>query len=198
MQSPSLNLISEQQLQALLNDQVVVLDDFLDLAAAQALLAKAQSLHQQNLFTAAGIGAGSAHHHQIQIRGDSIYWLTENLAVLDDLLLQFNEKLYWGLTHYECHLAHYAPGQGYQEHIDQPLKQSFFQGERKISFVLYLNPAWQKGDGGEFIYKDSRQNMISVEPLFNRLVFFRSDTVPHSVAPAKKARWSLTGWMRRS
>ena len=198
MQSPSLNLISEQQLQALLNDQVAIWDDFLDPEKAQALLARAQDLHRQNLFTPAGIGAGSAHQHQAQIRSDSVYWLKENLAALDELQRQFNEKLYWGLTHYEYHLAHYAPGQGYQEHIDQPLKQSFFQGERKISFVLYLNQAWQKGDGGEFIYKDSRQNAISVEPLFNRLVFFRSDTVLHSVAPAKKGRWSLTGWMRRS
>jgi len=212
MQSPSFNFISEQQWQTLLDDQVVVWDAFLSAIDAHELCATAHHLDQQNLFVPAAIGAGQSRHHEAQIRSDSIYWLNPEtltepsfqkiFARLDELRQEFNQKLYLGLTHLECHLAHYAPGQGYQEHIDQPkkqnLKQNPLQGERKISFVLYLNPQWQKGDGGEFVYKDLHENAVTIEPLFNRLVFFRSDTVPHSVAFANKDRWSLTGWMRRS
>lgn len=205
MQSPSLNLISDDQLEAFLAGQVLIWDEFFSKDEARELLTTAQTLSAQKLFTPATIGG--ERQRQDRIRSDSIYWLDEKTTTpslqkildrLQELQLQLNQKLFWGLSHFECHLAHYAPGQGYQEHIDQPIKQSHFQGERKISFVLYLNPTWQKGDGGEFIYKNKEQISTSVEPVFNRFVLFRSDTVPHSVAPAKKDRWSLTGWMRRS
>jgi SM-20-related protein len=208
MQSPSLNLISEPQLRALMENQVAIWENFFPMEQALQLRTMAQEFAEKKLFTAAAIGTGTDRHQQREIRGDEILWLEPKtlpaplgpqlFSRLEILKLELNQKLYLGLTHFECHLAHYAPGQGYAEHIDQSHRHHHWQGERIISFVLYLNQAWRKEDGGEFIYKDSAKHSQSLEPLFNRLVLFRSDTVPHAVAPAHKDRWSLTGWMRRS
>jgi len=45
---------------------------------------------------------------------------------------------------------------------------------RRINAIVYLNPGWQPGWGGEFgIYDSTGENLIKkVEPLFNRLVIF--------------------------
>lgn len=45
---------------------------------------------------------------------------------------------------------------------------------RRINAILYLNPRWEKGWGGEFGLYDSTgdQCLKEVEPLFNRLVIF--------------------------
>jgi Rps23 Pro-64 3,4-dihydroxylase Tpa1-like proline 4-hydroxylase len=45
---------------------------------------------------------------------------------------------------------------------------------RRINVILYLNPGWQKGWGGEFgLYNDNGTELIKkVEPIFNRLVIF--------------------------
>ena len=59
--------------------------------------------------------------------------------------------------------------------------------------VLYLNEAWQPGDGGELaLYIDDKQYCI--EPVAKRLLLFRSDKVPHEVLETHKDRYSLTGW----
>lgn len=214
MQSPSFNSISEAEAQAFSNHHVVIRDNFLPNEMAEELLLNLQKWDREKLFVSAQIGGGIQRHLNETIRGDLIYWLDfqKDLRLQTNLfqgifkyLEQFremlNQELYLGISHFECHLAHYAPGQGYQEHIDQPQKQSFLQGDRIVSFVLYLNKSWHKGDGGEFCYKNLLQSPSTlhvIEPLFNRFVFFRSDTVPHSVSSAGKDRLSLTGWMRRS
>lgn len=45
---------------------------------------------------------------------------------------------------------------------------------RRINAILYLNPGWEKGWGGEFgIYDNKGENLVdSIAPLFNRLVMF--------------------------
>ncbi|KQV47047.1 hypothetical protein ASC95_26440 [Pelomonas sp. Root1217] len=47
---------------------------------------------------------------------------------------------------------------------------------RRLNAIVYLNPGWQPGWGGEFgIYDRTGQNCVKrVEPLFNRLVVFDS------------------------
>lgn len=45
---------------------------------------------------------------------------------------------------------------------------------RRINAILYLNPGWEKGWGGEFgIYDNKGENLVdSIAPLFNRLMMF--------------------------
>ena len=45
---------------------------------------------------------------------------------------------------------------------------------RRINVLLYLNPGWEKGWGGEFgLYNEDGTELIKkVEPIFNRLVIF--------------------------
>lgn len=47
---------------------------------------------------------------------------------------------------------------------------------RRMNVLIYLNPNWQKGWGGEFgIYDESGENCVKkVTPLFNRLIVFDS------------------------
>jgi len=71
------------------------------------------------------------------------------------------------------------------------------RNNRLISCVLYLNENWKVGDGGELqLYNTSGEVPTHrIEPLRNRMVFFRSDTVWHEVLPAHAPRKSLTGWL---
>jgi Rps23 Pro-64 3,4-dihydroxylase Tpa1-like proline 4-hydroxylase len=45
---------------------------------------------------------------------------------------------------------------------------------RRVNVILYLNPGWQEGWGGEFgLYDETGENLVKkVSPLFNRLVIF--------------------------
>jgi len=67
---------------------------------------------------------------------------------------------------------------------------------RQMTCVIYLNPSWTLGDGGEicllpFLAKEK----ISVEPIFNRAVLFRSDFILHRVERNFKDRYCLTIWV---
>src|SRR5690606_35047010 len=136
------------------------------------------------------------------IRGDSICWIKERVprsATADflqwaDLLRHhLNQHFFLGLRRQECHFARYAPGAGYAPHIDQHRNTGF----RKLSLVLYLNPDWQAGHGGELcIYDpaDPNTEIQRIAPRMGRLALFRSDTVLHAVLPCRTTRWSLTGW----
>ena len=64
-----------------------------------------------------------------------------------------------------------------------------------ISMVVYLNKAWQKGDGGELeIFRKDGTSFL-VEPIEARCVMFKSAAVPHAVLASNKPRYSLTGWL---
>ncbi len=159
-------------------------------------------------FKPAAVGRGAEQSRQDSIRSDSIYWLTgENLIekkanlFLQQIQNELNQNLYCGLQSFEAHLAHYAEGQFYQEHIDQPRAQSFLHGERLITFVLYLNKNWKAGDGGELKIRNTAPELPefqAIQPTFGTLILFKSQSVSHQVLLSNRERWSLTGWFRRS
>lgn len=92
----------------------------------------------------------------------------------------------------ECHYACYAPGTHYARHLDRSPAGS----ERVVSAILYLNPEWRPGDGGELaIYTGDRE--VLVAPRGGTLVTFLSERFEHEVRTARVARRSLTGWYRR-
>ena len=163
-------------------------------------------------FKSAGIGRASDHQVNPFVRSDEIIWvdhenglasdgspLQHYLDWMENLRWALNRRLYLGLFDYECHYARYDKGAFYKRHLDA------FKTDRNrvISTVLYLNPGWQPGDGGELVlYKSSTLSEAEpellevVQPLFCKMVIFLSEDFPHEVLLTNKPRYSLTGWFR--
>ncbi len=85
------------------------------------------------------------------------------------------------------------PGDGakYVKHTDDAREQT-----RKLTCILYCNPRWAEGDGGQLrLYLPRRSRVETVAPRANRLVLFWSDArVPHEVLPAFSERYAVTVW----
>lgn len=104
-----------------------------------------------------------------------------------------NQHLYMGLFDYGSHFAHYKVGDFYAKHLDRLKGKT----NRVLTTVLYLNDVWSKDDGGEIVLFDENQHIVEkLLPKANRLIIFLSERFPHEVLPAKKDRYSITGWFR--
>ena len=67
--------------------------------------------------------------------------------------------------------------------------------KRRITCLVYLNPDWKDGDGGELVLHPFLQPEVVIAPLLGRAVLFRSDLLLHSVRPAMAARFCFTIWL---
>merc|ERR1719401_558162 len=76
-------------------------------------------------------------------------------------------------------------------HYDNAGKPS----RRAVTCVVYLNPDWRQGDGGEIVLCPFLEQEVSVPPLMGRAVLFRSDLVLHRVLPAAAERFCFTIWL---
>ncbi|HPQ95792.1 MAG: 2OG-Fe(II) oxygenase [Thiothrix sp.] len=166
-------------------------------------------------FHPAGIGREQDYRHLKRVRSDRIHWLDSHDPAtrsyfdwMEALRLGLNRTLFLGLFDYECHFAWYPQGARYQTHLDA------FRGNnnRRLSTVLYLNPDWQTGDGGELVIHaplpeqavrlpglatpSATPELLRIQPLNATLVLFLSEVFPHEVLPAHKPRYSITGWFR--
>jgi hypothetical protein len=74
-------------------------------------------------------------------------------------------------------------------HYDNP-----GQGKRAITCIVYLNPHWIEGDGGELVLWPFLAEPILVPPLHRRAVIFKSDMLLHRVMQTKKERFCFTIW----
>lgn len=203
MQSPDPSVtfsLPDNVLQQLNDQGWVVMDSAVAEKDLQAIKSLALSAWENNLFGDAQIGRGSEKKLNQKVRGDSIFWLDPVPSLVNSLIQniksQLNSTLWLGLTDFEVHFARYSQNAAYAEHLDQSSQANPLAGQRIISFILYLNPNWQKADGGELQIRDGEE-LIQIEPVWGRLVLFKSDTVPHSVLASKAERWSLTGWLRK-
>ncbi|MFW5451145.1 MAG: 2OG-Fe(II) oxygenase [Methylophagaceae bacterium] len=186
--------------EALTNEGVIVLPDFLPSEFTQQLLDHVSSLPDES-FKAAGIGRNNDQQLNQQIRSDHTRWLSNDdaieqayLKMMDECRLKLNQRLFMGLFDYEAHFTHYAAGSYYHRHLDA------FKGSsnRILSTVFYLNTDWQQQDGGELlIYQsDSDETPIRVLPEFGTMAIFLSERFPHEVLPANRDRYSIAGWFR--
>lgn len=194
----------EALFQSLQDQGWAVSDDAIPQSLQESLYRQSQTLWQAGHFHEAHIGRQESNVLRTDIRGDSICWLeteeplTQNSDFFSwaaDLRQELNQRFYLGLRSEEFHFARYPSGRGYKKHIDQHRSSQ----HRKISLVLYLNPQWATGDGGELcLYSPGNEEheLLRILPQPARLVIFRSDTIPHEVLPALQTRWSLTGWFR--
>jgi len=189
----------------LANDGYVLIDEAFPAAFITDLLHQVQG-KDTGEFNSAGIGRAADFQTNSQIRSDEILWLDENRAEnqsyfiwVETLRLALNQQFYLGLSEYECMFAHYPVGAFYQKHLDafKPVGNSK-GSNRKVSTILYLNPNWQPDDGGELLlYREGQEQPFKrILPDLGKLVVFLSGEFPHEVLPAKKSRYSLTGWFR--
>ncbi len=176
---------------------VAVLEKTLSSQFAAVLLAYCKS--QASSWKQAGIGAD--HNTNLAVRADRTHWLSpENNAIeaqvlrmLDAFRCALNQTLWLNLASVEAHFAHYAPGTGYARHKDVFQRDAL----RVISWVLYLNPAWQQADAGRLVlhFPDSVQ---FVPPCSGTAVLFVSADTEHSVERTTVDRYSIAAWFRRA
>lgn len=185
---------------ALRSDGYVILNNIFTLVQLQSLFLDIKTTDSQQ-FHAAAVGREQERQVNQFVRRDRIRWLDKShepvrfyLDWAEQLRQHLNRELFLGLFDYECHYAHYPEGGFYKRHVDA------FKGfsNRRLTTILYLNPSWQAGDGGELVmYADASQTILeTVSPAFGSMVLFLSEEFPHEVLPAKKSRFSLTGWFR--
>ncbi|MBT1452062.1 2OG-Fe(II) oxygenase [Glaciecola sp. XM2] len=152
-------------------------------------------------FSDASIGRQQTNQLNEDVRRDEIAWINGEspagikwLQWTQALQSYLNRRLFLGLFSFESHFAHYGKGNFYKRHIDA------FKGEanRVLSLVLYLNPQWQQGDGGELvIYENSADKQgIRVNPEYGTLAVFLSEEFEHEVLPTHTDRYSVAGWFR--
>lgn len=157
-------------------------------------------------FRRASVGTGMGRQVREAIRSDHVLWLqTGDLAVeqklylakLELLRLALNERFFLGLFDFEGHFAIYPEGGFYKVHLDRPAGTS----DRIVTVILYLNPDWQPGDGGELklwtTCGTQEGTFELIEPRMGTLVCFLAGDFWHEVLPANKPRMSITGWFRQ-
>lgn len=172
----------------------------------QDTLARHMDTLKLTSFRPAGIGRETDHELNRAVRRDRIRWISgasdAERAWLDwaeQLRLALNRRLLLGLFSFESHFAHYGPGDFYLKHIDafraQPLAPP---SDRVVSVVLYLNPDWHEGLGGQLLIYDAAGERVEerVTPHLGTLAVFLSDCVPHEVQAATRDRYSIAGWFR--
>ncbi|MEO5914215.1 MAG: 2OG-Fe(II) oxygenase [Luteolibacter sp.] len=119
------------------------------------------------------------------------------LATLETLRLAMNQRFYLGLFEFEGHFAIYPEGAFYKAHLDRHSGTS----DRIVTVILYLNPDWKPGDGGELklwtTVGDRDGEFVLIEPRMGTLVCFMAGDFWHEVLPANKSRLSITGWFRQ-
>ena len=113
------------------------------------------------------------------------------LAMLDELRVAANRRLFLGLAEAEAHYARYAPGTGYARHRDR-FRDS---DARVLSLVAYLNDDWGGNDGGA-LRLHLADGAVDIAPLGATAVCFRSE-LEHEVLPAARERLSIAAWFRR-
>jgi SM-20-related protein len=157
-------------------------------------------------FRRAGVGRGQDLQIREDIRGDQVMWLQPGdtsveqgiyLAWLELLRLALNRRFFLGLFEFEGHFAIYPEGAFYKAHLDRHAGTN----DRIVTAILYLNPDWQPGDGGELklwtTAGEKADEFVLIEPRMGTLVCFMAGDFWHEVMPARKTRMSITGWFRQ-
>jgi SM-20-related protein len=192
-------VLNDAQLDAFAANGLLIIDNFLDEQLVKNTLAEAKHWKAQEGFKDAGIGKLNKHLIKENYRSDKIKWINSAdslpatkayLEILENLMQQISRAFFLSLKDYECMYAIYPKGSFYKKHKDQFEQQA----HRIISVVLYMNENWTPEFGGQLIiYKEEGSEVV--EPIFNRLVFFKSE-LWHEVVPCNAERYSITGWMK--
>jgi SM-20-related protein len=192
---------------ALAEPGYVVVPDFLDETTGLALLSEIRASRERGDLHEAAVGRGGEKQVRSEIRSDHVLWLdpaelspaqSRYWEALETVRASLNRELFLGLFDLEAHLACYPPGAFYKAHLDCHRGVSV----RTVSAILYLNRDWTPDDGGLLrLYTDREAGtsgpFLDIAPEFGKLVLFLSADFWHEVLPAKRERFSLTGWFRK-
>jgi hypothetical protein len=108
---------------------------------------------------------------------------------------------------FNAKLAVTSPGGSvYPLHVDNTfgVKGSPNDDTRKLTCIVYLNPDYSDGDGGELRLRLNDNRVVDLDPCGGRLVMFWSDEIPHEVLPCAPGndvddethdRYALTVWI---
>lgn len=140
---------------------------------------------------------------------DLIMYMTALLQTLPDLLNiscdEFKVKPFGlSVSSFNAKLAVTSPGGSvYPLHIDNT--QGLPAGDtRKLTCIIYLNPEYKEGDGGQLRIFSGKHKFHDLTPDGGRMVLFWSDEIPHEVLPTApdadtldqdKDRYALTLWI---
>jgi len=178
-------------------------DSFLEPHDIRGLRENLLGLFTRGAMHPAGVGKNFDYRKNADIRGDVIHWITpETDNTFEKIFLErvrrfirhLNASCYTGIDDFEFHYAYYDAGSFYKRHLDR------FRSDkgRQFSFVLYLNEGWKKEDNG-LLSLYLPEGEVSIAPVENRVVFFRSDRTEHEVYPsATRPRLSIAGWLKKS
>lgn len=176
-----------------------VLPEFVSKEDALAIRDQAMAFREDGEFRRAGIGKQVEYQKDKDIRGDEILWVDRDhltpetsryLERMENLKIYLNQTCYLGIRDYEVHFAVYPKGTFYARHSDRFRHNA----HRVISFVLYLNPDWERADGGQLMIYPESGKPIEILPEAGKLVCFRSE-IEHEVLECHRSRYSLTGWL---
>ena len=194
------------------------LDDILD-----AIHQDVQTLRE--CLRPAGMGQGDQKWQDNNVRGDSLCWVTTEMcserklnglqAYLNRILTEcgiMKEQLGINSAEYNMQFAIYpGKGEGYNRHVDSFSAAGATEASsRQLTCLLYLNKDWEPDDGGQLriftkpgVVMDGLEEPFSfwgvhgydIDPIFGRLVIFRSELVAHAVLPCFHERLALTCWL---
>lgn len=197
----------EELLNAMGRDGWAASVGFLSDSDSMLLIRECEEAWSCGNFCPAGVGKDNALEVREEIRRDQVMWLDPRessvgqgtyLAKLENLRLALNRSLFLGLFDLEAHFAVFQEGAFYKPHRDRHVGSD----DRIVTVILYLNPTWQPGDGGELKLWTSSSGkqgpFILIEPRMGTLVCFMAGDFWHEVLPATKRRTSITGWFRKS
>ena len=198
----SIDISAEAIGRRILEQGIAVCDDVLSTSVLAGLREDALRELKEGNYRPARVGKGIRRERIVEVRTDRIRWLERATAtdaqlaywaMVDELRRGLSSFFRVHMERTEAHFAVYPEGAFYARHFDQ------FRGvgNRILSVILYLNPEWVPGHGGELRVHPPEGVPVDYAPLHGRLIVFRSDEVDHEVLVSHRQRVSLTGWMRR-
>ncbi|KAG2202207.1 hypothetical protein INT47_002126 [Mucor saturninus] len=217
-----LNCLTPQALEELYGTGWTELEGIVDLDTLKGAHEEAVSL-QDAYVMPKDLRAEDDPFRDVSARDDAIVWLDPNnennaLGTVDtppylSRILEFiSGPLYHDLSKMirlqgrtEYQLAYYHPnGARYERHRDAlPTDDPSDGNQRRVTVVLYLNPGWVAGDGGEvkILSRTDDHGLPEgadriVKPQMGKILLFLSGVVDYEVLPTHKPRYALTTWLR--
>lgn len=163
-------------------------------------------------FDKEGVFACEPDGHDYYTAPDILMYMSTVIKTLPPLLNDaindtglFQDSLQLSNQSFNAKLAVTSPGGStYPLHVDNTLgvTGSPQDDTRKLTCIIYLNPHYQDGDGGELRLLLLNGGCLDLDPRGGRMVIFWSDEIPHEVLPCKPEskdeqfdRYALTIWL---
>ncbi|KAI9480546.1 MAG: hypothetical protein EXX96DRAFT_184681 [Benjaminiella poitrasii] len=201
------------------------MEGLIDLALLKDAHEEAIVLNEQNKFIPAKDYKDNDPFRDINARDDSILWFDPSknntndnglvqvpphfrkiLELLQGSLFKDLQKMIrLNNNEIEYQLAYFHPnGAHYERHRDAfPIDDPQDTDQRRVTVVVYLNPGWTPGDGGEvkIFGRPDEHGLLevsdrTVRPLLGKTLILLSGVIDYEILAAKKPRYALTAWMR--